>query len=107
MLSAEWCGRLLVFLSVGQPSLLAARAISGTQHFLKGLAGIRVCARRHFFGCAGANDFSPTSAAFRPKVDQPISGLDHIEVVLDHQDCIARIDKAVQDLKQLLDVVEV
>src|SRR5439155_13135151 len=45
-------------------------------------------------------------AALGPEVDDPVRLLDHIEVVLDHEHRVARVDEALQRLEQLLDVRE-
>ena len=46
-------------------------------------------------------------AALRPEVDDPVGGLDDVEVVLDDEDRVAAVDEPVEDLEQLLDVGEV
>ena len=48
----------------------------------------------------------PPIAPFGPEVDDPVGGLDHIQVVLDDDDRVARVDQSVQHLEQLVDVVE-
>ena len=59
------------------------------------------------FGLAGADDVPSLGAAFRAQVDDPIGGLDHVEIVLDDYDGVPGLSEAVQDLQQLVDVVEV
>ena len=56
---------------------------------------------------ADRNYLTAAGAAFRSEIDHPIGGLDDIEIVLDDDHRVAVIAQAVQDLKQLLDVVEV
>ena len=46
-------------------------------------------------------------AALRTEVDDPVGGLDHVEVVLDHDDRVAVVAQPVQHGEQQLDVVEV
>ena len=46
-------------------------------------------------------------AALGPEVDDPVGGLDHVEVVLDHHHRVAVVAQAVQHLEQQVDVVEV
>ena len=46
-------------------------------------------------------------AALGPEVDDPVRGLDHVEVVLDHEHRVAVVDQPVEHLEQLLDVGEV
>ena len=43
-------------------------------------------------------------ATFRPKIDDPIRALDHIQIMLDHDDRIPRISQPVQHIQQLLDI---
>ena len=43
---------------------------------------------------------------FRTEIDDPVSGLDHVEVVLDHDDRISRFDQTAKHFQQLVDVVE-
>ena len=45
-------------------------------------------------------------AAFRPQVDDPVGGLDHLQIVLDHHHGVAGVDQLVQHFEQLGDVVE-
>uniref|UniRef100_A0A914YSX1 Uncharacterized protein n=1 Tax=Panagrolaimus superbus TaxID=310955 RepID=A0A914YSX1_9BILA len=46
-------------------------------------------------------------AAFRTKVDDPVGGLDHVQVVLDHHHRVAFVAQLVQHAQQRFDVVEV
>jgi hypothetical protein len=46
-------------------------------------------------------------AAFGSEVDQPVGGLDHVEVVLDHHDRVAAVPQALQHGEQQFDVLEV
>jgi hypothetical protein len=46
-------------------------------------------------------------AALRAEVDEPVGGLDHVEVVLDDDDGVAVVAQALQHREQHLDVVEV
>ena len=53
------------------------------------------------------DDPAAAGAALGAEVDDPVGRLDHVEVVLDHDDRVARRGEAVQHLEQLADVVEV
>ena len=57
--------------------------------------------------CARCDDLAARSAAFGTEIDDPVRRLDHVEVVLDHDDRIALVDESVDDLQQLANVVEV
>ena len=58
-------------------------------------------------GVPGGDDRAARLAALGPHVDQPVGGLDHVEVVLDHDDRVALVDEPLQHLEQPLDVGEV
>ena len=49
----------------------------------------------------------PRVAALGAEVDQLVGRLDHVEVVLDHDDGVAVVDQAAEHLEQALDVGEV
>ena len=56
---------------------------------------------------ASAGDQLPAAfAAFGAKVDQPVAGADHVEVVLDDQQRVADVEQPAQRAHQLGDVVE-
>ena len=58
--------------------------------------------------CRGAGDHDLTAAesAFRAQVDDPVGGLDDVEIVLDDDDGVAVVAQPVQHGQQLRDVVE-
>ncbi|MCH8961576.1 MAG: AMP-binding protein, partial [Bacteroidetes bacterium] len=45
-------------------------------------------------------------AALRADVDDPVGGLHHVEIVLDHYDGVARLDQLVQHLQKLAHILE-
>src|ERR687897_202915 len=53
------------------------------------------------------SDPPPYPAALRTHVDQPVGGLDDVEVVLDDDDGVPLVDEPLEHLEQLLDVGEV
>ena len=57
-------------------------------------------------GRTGCDDRATAIAAFRPEVDHPISALDDVEIVLDHDDRVARVAQAHEHTHQLANVVE-
>ncbi|MCH7897621.1 MAG: hypothetical protein IH782_12160, partial [candidate division NC10 bacterium] len=59
------------------------------------------------FGSAAGHDESPLIPPFGSQVDDPIGGLDHLEVMLDHHHGVAGIREAMEDLEELPNVVEV
>src|SRR5689334_17124067 len=58
-------------------------------------------------GRAMGDHASAIFPAFRTEVDDPVCVTDHVEVVLDDDDGVAEIRKAVQHVEQFLDVVKV
>ena len=56
---------------------------------------------------AGRHDPAALLAALRAEVDHPVRGLDHVHVVLDHQDGVAGVDQALQRGQEHPDVLEV
>jgi hypothetical protein len=55
---------------------------------------------------AGRDQFAAPVAALRSEVDDPVGGLDDVEVVFDDDDGVPLVAQPVQDLQQLLDVVK-
>ncbi|MPL73132.1 hypothetical protein SDC9_18925 [bioreactor metagenome] len=61
---------------------------------------------RDLLGGAGRNDPAAAIAALRADVDDPVGGLDDVEVVLDHHYGIALVDQLVQHLEELAHILE-
>ena len=53
------------------------------------------------------DDSAAAIAAFRAEIDDPVGGLDHVQVVLDHHHGVAMIAQPVQHRQQHLDVMVV
>ena len=66
-------------------------------------AGVRAHSLRRPFH----QDTSSAFAAFWPQIDDPVGGLDDIEVVLDDDHGVALVAQAVQYFQELRDVMEV
>src|SRR5207245_1755584 len=64
-------------------------------------------ALREGLGRALRDDAPAAVAALGPEVDDPVGGLDDVEVVLDDDHRVARIAQPLQHTEQHLDVVEV
>ena len=58
-------------------------------------SGVRRRNLRHLFGPAFSHDLPVGRAAFRVEVDNPVCGLDHIEVVLHDDQGVACVDELV------------
>ena len=61
------------------------------------LTGMAALNTSNLLGCAYSNDFPTAISAFGAHVDQPVSRLNNIEVVLDHEDRITLINKPMED----------
>ncbi len=58
-------------------------------------------------GRTGGNEGPATIATFGSEIDEPVCGLDDVEVVLDHQDRVALLDQPGEHGEQSADVLEV
>ena len=58
--------------------------------------GVTDLAARHLPRRTGHDHLATFAAPFRSQVDDVVRGLDHIQVVLDHDDGVAGIDEAVE-----------
>ena len=86
----------------------APRAAPGAlEQRLDELAGVAARDLRDLLGRAGRDDLAAGGAALGAEIDDPVGGLDDVEVVLDDEHGVAVVDEAVEHLEQLLDVVEV
>ena len=52
------------------------------------------------------DNFATFVACLRAKIDNPISALDHFEVVFDHDDRVPGIDQSLKNFDEQRDVVE-
>jgi hypothetical protein len=44
---------------------------------------------------------------FRTQIDDPVGGLDHVQIVLDHHHRVAQVDQPRQDVQQFCQILEV
>ena len=58
------------------------------------------------FRGAGSHDFAAAIAAFRAKVDDPVCGFNHFQIVLDDHHGIAMLDQFMQHFQQFGDIVK-
>ena len=63
---------------------------------LQELAGIASFHLRYFLGRTLGHDGAAAVAALGAQVDDVIGGLDHVQVMLDHQHRVARVGEALQ-----------
>jgi len=64
-------------------------------------------ALRHILRPTFGHDSATHVAAIRPHVDDPIRTLDHIQIVLDHQDRIPHVRQPIQHIQQIMNVRKV
>src|SRR3546814_11684389 len=61
---------------------------------------------RDLFRCAFGHDFAALDAAFGAHVDDPVGGLDDVEIMFDHDDAVALLNKGVEDFQQFAAIHE-
>ena len=61
----------------------------------------------NLFGCPRYENPASTRSPFRAKIDDPVSRLDHIQIVFDDDYGVSCIDKSVQHSQQMFDIDEV
>ena len=69
-------------------------------------ARVEIVEAAHLRPRTGADNFAACFAAFRTKVDDPVGGADHIEIVLDDYQRMTGVDQSTESAQQLGDVVE-
>ena len=62
---------------------------------------------RHLLRRSLSDQLATTIATIWPEIDHPVGGLDHVKVVLDHDDAVSAINKSVQHLKESFNIGEV
>ena len=86
----------------------AVRALGpDRQHLGQELAGVGLRDLGHLFRRARRDHLAALVPALGPEVDQAVRHLDHVQVVLDHDDRVAGRHQPLEHLQQPLDVGEV
>src|SRR6476646_9900646 len=67
---------------------------------------MRMLNARDLFGSSHGHDFPAGIASFGTEIDDPISALDHLQVVLDHHDRMSAIDQSLKQSQQHRHIVE-
>src|SRR5690606_40386765 len=70
-------------------------------------SGVRALNLGDVLGRARRHDLFTAGAAFGTHVDEPVGGLDDVEVVLDDHHGVALVDQALEHADQFADVFEV
>ena len=77
------------------------------QHPLQILSREAGGAGRHLLRRTGDHNGAAAVAPLRAKVDEVVGALDDVQIVLDDEHGVARVDKALQNLKELFHIVRV
>ena len=96
--------------SVSAYHIFSAAATGGRrsgQILFQVLAGVRGLAGRHCLRSTGADEGPSPGAALRAQIDEPVGGLDDIQIVLDDQHRVPGVHQPLQHLQQLLHIVGV
>ena len=103
-----------VFAAVGFGFLLRGglpgslrRRLAGVEEFGQSSTGVRLFVLGNDFGGSLFENRAAARAAFRAEVDDPVGRLDHVQIVFNDENRVARVHEAVQNLKQFFDVGEV
>ena len=70
------------------------------------LTGVRHLDLRDLFGRPGSDHHPAAFPAFRAEIDDVVRRLDHVEIVLDDEQRVARLEQFPEGREQLRDVVE-
>jgi len=76
------------------------------QQRLEIMPRITLLRRRHLLWRAFGHDHSALDATFGAEVDDPVGGLDDVEIMFDHDHAVALLDEPVEDFEELADIVE-
>src|SRR5699024_10866970 len=82
------------FLSAGTTSCQCLACRGCGQHGTQEIPGVGVRVGRNLFRRAGGHDLAAAVATFRAEVDQPVGGLDDIQIVFDDHDCVTGVAQA-------------
>src|SRR6266852_1205895 len=82
-------------------------AVELGQDLREELAGVRARGLRDDLGRALGDDLAARVAGLGSEVDHVVGGLDDVEVMLDDENGVARVDQTIQHPEEPLDVVEV
>jgi hypothetical protein len=75
-----------------------------------GFRNLPVCDLSFFATCSGvptATTSPPPDTTFRTEIDHMVRRLDHVEIVLDHEQAAAVVNQRAECGEKLVDVVEV
>src|SRR5687767_7776333 len=93
--------------STGVPQALTSRARTLSHHRLQVSSGVRAFDLRDILRRARGHDRPATRAPLGSQIDDPVRGLDHVEIVLDDEHRVSLVDQTVEHLKEQAHVLEV
>jgi len=67
---------------------------------------MRLQVARHLFRRSSRHHMPARVSAFRPEINHPVRGLNHIQIVLDNQHRSSTVDQFAKSRQQLLNIVE-
>ena len=70
-------------------------------------AGVTVLAFDDILGCSHGQDFTSSGSTLGSEVYEPVTALDHVEIVFDHDERVVVVREALHHFEQFLDVREV
>jgi hypothetical protein len=79
---------------------------SRPDHFPKEFTGVALPNLSYFLGCALGNNPSSSTSALWTQIDDVIGALDNIEVVLDYNNGVARVNETLKHLEKLANVLK-
>src|SRR4029077_9817324 len=97
---------LIVVCISRSPGRITRRSARTGQEFLQKSASMRIADLCDLFGRANADYFSAFISRFWSKIDSPVGALNHLKIVLDHDDRMTAVDETLKNLQQHRDVIE-
>ena len=76
------------------------------KHTAQKCPGVRVIDLSDLLRSSNGNHFATLVSGFRAEIDNPIRALDHLEIMLNHDNGMAAIDQPLKQLQQHRDIVE-
>src|SRR5919108_4524821 len=99
--------RMMVAISYSPRRLARPYSRQLPQKPLQKLSGNGRAVGRHLLGCTDGNDVTAGMSAFGTQIDNPICGLNHVEIMLDDQHRASCFNQASESDKEFVDVIKV
>src|SRR5579862_5022500 len=95
------------FLFRGRRAAVAATILVVLEGLRQIFSGVRVRIARDLLRGAGGNDAAAGVSALGAEINDPVGGLDDVEIVLDDEDGSAALEKLAKRAEEFLNIVEV